>query len=132
MTLARLHVRMTHCPSPRRRPFRPCAAACARSTLAAQLAFTKRGKFDHVLIETTGLADPRPIVATFFQEPDIQDQMRLDGVVTLVDAKFAMRHLDEVKPAGVVNEALEQVAFADRLLLSKARACPLFPSLLPL
>jgi G3E family GTPase len=52
-------------------------------------------------------------------EASLLDTLRLDGVVTLVDAKHADMHLDEVKPEGVVNEALEQVAFADRLVLNK-------------
>lgn len=47
------------------------------------------------------------------------DRVRLDGVVTLVDAKHAMQHIDEVKPDGVVNEAVEQIAYADRIILNK-------------
>lgn len=46
-------------------------------------------------------------------------QVRLDGVVTLVDAKHATRHIEEVKPEGVVNEAVEQIAYADRIILNK-------------
>ena len=79
----------------------------------------RKGQFDHILIETTGLANPAPIIQTFYLEPDLLDTLRLDGVVTLVDSKYAMRHLDEEKPEGVVNEALEQVAFADRLVMNK-------------
>lgn len=45
--------------------------------------------------------------------------MRLDGVVTLVDAKHATQHIEEVKPDGVVNEAVEQIAYADRIILNK-------------
>ena len=45
--------------------------------------------------------------------------MKLDGVVTLVDAKHANFHLDEIKPKGVVNEAVEQVAYADRIIVNK-------------
>ena len=45
--------------------------------------------------------------------------MKLDGVVTLVDSKYAMKHLNEVKPRFVVNEAVEQIAYADRIIINK-------------
>ena len=80
----------------------------------------RSGQFDHILIETTGLANPAPIIQTFYLEPDLLDALRLDGVVTLIDAKHAGLHLDKVMPSDdVVNEALEQVAFADRLVINK-------------
>jgi G3E family GTPase len=74
---------------------------------------------DAIIIETTGMADPAPVAQTFLVEEDIKAFARLDGIVTLVDAKHIEQHLDEEKPAGVVNEAMAQVAFADRLLLNK-------------
>jgi len=74
---------------------------------------------DAIIIETTGLADPGPVAQTFFMDESIKEFARLDGIVTLVDAKHAKAHLDEEKPEGVENEAVEQVAFADRLLLNK-------------
>eukprot|EP00928_Gymnodinium_smaydae_P026758 TRINITY_DN20916_c1_g1_i1.p1 TRINITY_DN20916_c1_g1~~TRINITY_DN20916_c1_g1_i1.p1 ORF type:complete len:458 (+),score=112.33 TRINITY_DN20916_c1_g1_i1:41-1414(+) len=74
---------------------------------------------DGVLIETTGLADPAPVAQTFFADDFVQQHMRLDGILTLVDAKHIIQHLDEQKPAGVENEAVEQIAFADRILLNK-------------
>lgn len=74
---------------------------------------------DGVVLETTGLADPAPVAQTFFSDDFVQQHMRLDGILTLVDAKHVVQHLDDVKPEGVVNEAIEQVAFADRLLLNK-------------
>ena len=76
-------------------------------------------QFDAVLIETTGLADPAPVAQTFFVDDDIEKLYRLDGICTLVDAKHIIQHLDEEKPEGVENEAVEQVAFADRILLNK-------------
>ncbi|MEV0598136.1 GTP-binding protein [Streptomyces sp. NPDC050315] len=79
----------------------------------------RREKFDHILIETTGLADPAPVAQTFFMDDEIAAQLRLDAIVTLVDAAHAIQHLDEVKPEGVENEAVEQVAFADRIVLNK-------------
>merc|ERR1712216_581481 len=74
---------------------------------------------DGVLIETTGLADPAPVAQTFFADEFVQQKMYLDGILTLVDAKHIVGHLDEEKPEGVENEAVEQVAFADRILLNK-------------
>merc|ERR1712032_878253 len=80
----------------------------------------KNGKpLDGVLIETTGLADPAPVAQTFFADDFVQTNMRLDGILTLVDAKHIIQHLDEEKPEGVENEAVEQIAFADRIMLNK-------------
>jgi len=76
-------------------------------------------KLDGIIIETTGLADPAPVAQTFFVDEEVKKFARLDGIVTLVDAKHIEQHLDEEKAEGVENEAVEQVAFADRLLLNK-------------
>ena len=69
--------------------------------------------FDHVVIETTGLADPAPVAQTFFVDEDIMMNYMLDAIVTLVDAVHAPMQLDEH------HEAQEQVGFADRILISK-------------
>lgn len=79
----------------------------------------KRNKFDMVLIETTGLADPAPVAQSFFVDDDIRASYELDAIVTLVDCKHLLMHLDEEREEGVENEALEQIAFADRILLNK-------------
>ena len=76
-------------------------------------------KLDGVLIETTGLADPAPVAQTFFADSYIQSKTVLDGIITVVDAKHVLQHLHEEKPEGVENEAVEQVAFADCILLNK-------------
>ena len=76
-------------------------------------------KLDGVVIETTGMADPAPVAQTFFIDEAVGERFRLDGIVTLVDAKHIEQHLDEEKPAGAENEAVEQVAFADRMMLNK-------------
>ncbi len=70
-------------------------------------------KFDRVVIETTGMADPGPVAQTFFTDEDIGNYYLLDSIITLVDAKHAPQQLDEF------HEAQEQVGFADRILLSK-------------
>ena len=79
----------------------------------------RRDSFDRIIIETTGLADPAPVAQTFFVDEEIGSQLRLDAIITLVDAAHVLTHLDEVKPEGVENEAVEQVAFADRIVLNK-------------
>ena len=75
--------------------------------------------FDGVLIETTGLADPAPVAQTFFVDERVTERYRLDGIVTVVDAKHIVQHLDEEKPEGIENESVEQLAFADRIMLNK-------------
>jgi G3E family GTPase len=71
------------------------------------------GLVHRVVIETTGLADPAPVIQTLMGEPALAVRYRLDGIVTVVDAVHAMRQLDEHE------EAVRQVAVADRLVLSK-------------
>jgi len=70
-------------------------------------------RFDRVIIETTGLANPGPVAQTFFMDEDISKQYLLDAVITVVDAKHGQQTLD------ANDEARAQVGFADRLLLSK-------------
>lgn len=72
----------------------------------------RRNKFDHLLIETTGLADPGPVIQTFFMDEDIHQQVALDAVVTVVDAKHVHQHWGD-------REVLEQIGFADVILLNK-------------
>ena len=75
--------------------------------------------FDGVLIETTGLADPAPVAQTFFVDERVTDRYKLDGIITVVDAKHIIPRIEEEKPEGIENEAVEQLAFADRILLNK-------------
>ena len=70
-------------------------------------------KFDRVIIETTGMADPGPVAQTFFTDEDIGAYYLLDSILTVVDAKHAPKQLDEFR------EAQEQVGFADQILMSK-------------
>ncbi len=72
----------------------------------------RRNKFDHLVIETTGLADPAPVIQTFFVDEDMRDKIALDAVVTVVDAKHIQQHWE-------ADEAQEQIAFADVILLNK-------------
>jgi G3E family GTPase len=73
--------------------------------------------FDHVVIETTGLANPGPVAQTFFMDEEVSLHYMLDAVITIVDAKHGMQQLDERE------EAQRQVGFADRILLSKTDLC---------
>ncbi len=75
--------------------------------------------FDGVIIETTGLADPAPVAQTFFADQRVSNNYNLDGIITVVDAKHIVQHLDDEKPEGVENESVEQLAFADRIMLNK-------------
>ena len=75
--------------------------------------------FDGVLIETTGLADPAPVAQTFFVDEKVSSRYKLDGIITVVDAKHVIQHLDDEKPEGIENETVEQLAFADRIMLNK-------------
>ncbi|MEM1370373.1 MAG: GTP-binding protein [Cyanobacteria bacterium P01_H01_bin.15] len=72
----------------------------------------RRNKFDHLVIETTGLAEPAPVIQTFFVDDEVESKTRLDAVVTVVDAQHIQQHWDE-------EEAMEQIAFADVILLNK-------------
>ncbi len=72
----------------------------------------RRDKFDHLVIETTGLADPAPVIQTFFMDEAVKSQSFLDAVVTVVDAKHIWQHWE-------AEEAQEQIAFADVILLNK-------------
>jgi G3E family GTPase len=73
----------------------------------------RKDRFDYVIVETTGLADPGPVAQTFFMDDDLKENFQLDAIVTLVDAKHAERHLEEVRAAN------EQISFAYVFLLNK-------------
>jgi G3E family GTPase len=73
----------------------------------------RRGKFDAIIVETTGLADPAPVAQTFFVDADVADAARLDAVITVADAKWLSQRLKDAP------EAKNQIAFADVILLNK-------------
>mmetsp|Transcript_25637 Transcript_25637/g.60404 ORF Transcript_25637/g.60404 Transcript_25637/m.60404 type:complete len:350 (-) Transcript_25637:96-1145(-) len=99
-----------------------CVCCSVRGDLVRTLGqLTKRRlEFDAILLETTGLADPAPIVYTLQTNSKMSENYILDSIVCLADAKHLPLHLDEKKPKeGDVNEAFQQVAFADKILLNK-------------
>jgi len=98
-----------------------CACCTVRGDLVKALGgLTKRrADFDLILIETTGLADPAPIIKTFTESDKLMAFFKIDGVLCLVDTKFALQHLNEKRAEDTVNEAVQQIAFADRVMLNK-------------
>lgn len=72
----------------------------------------RKDRFDYIVVETTGMADPGPVAQTFFMDDEVQGKTRLDGIVTLVDAKHVHQHWD-------TDEVQEQIAFADVIMLNK-------------
>jgi G3E family GTPase len=73
----------------------------------------RRGKFDAIIVETTGVADPAPVAQTFFVDADVKEAAKLDAVVTLADAKWLLHRLSDAP------EAKSQIAFADVIVLNK-------------
>jgi G3E family GTPase len=80
------------------------------------------GMIDGILIETTGMADPGPICKTFGSDPVVQKYCKIDGVLTMVDARHFLEQLDRERSPGAVNESAQQIAFADKILLNKVDA----------
>jgi len=103
-----------------------CICCTVRGDLVTTLKklYKKVAKFDGVIIETTGLADPAPVAQTFLIDDDIRKMYSLDAIVTVVDAKYLITRLDDEKPEDVENEAQEQLAFADIVLLNKIDLVP--------
>jgi len=74
----------------------------------------RRDRFDRIMIETTGMADPGPVAQTFLVDPEIAANTVLDGIITVVDAAHVIRHLDDGS-----DESRSQIAFADVIILNK-------------
>lgn len=98
-----------------------CLCCTARTDLIDILrGLLDRGdQFDRIIIETSGMADPNPVAQTFFVDEEIAAHYTLDAIVTLVDAKHIGAHLDEIGMDGVGDQAVNQVAFADRVVINK-------------
>mmetsp|Transcript_8566 Transcript_8566/g.20630 ORF Transcript_8566/g.20630 Transcript_8566/m.20630 type:complete len:344 (-) Transcript_8566:109-1140(-) len=98
-----------------------CVCCSVRGDLVRTLGqmAKRRKEFDAILLETTGLADPSAIIYTVQTNTKLSDNYFIDSIVCLADAKHLNQHLDEKKPEGAINEALQQVAFADKILLNK-------------
>jgi G3E family GTPase len=92
-----------------------CVCCTVRGDLIRVLSglMKRKGGFDAIVVETTGLADPGPVAQTFFVDEDVKARTYLDSVTALVDAKHIMLRLSDSK------EAVEQIAFADQIVLNK-------------
>jgi G3E family GTPase len=92
-----------------------CVCCTVRGDLIRILSglMKRKGGFDAIIVETTGLADPGPVAQTFFVDDDVRARTKLDSVTTVVDAKHVLLRLADS------NEAREQIAFADQIVLNK-------------
>ena len=92
-----------------------CVCCTVRGDLIRVLSglMKRKGKFDAIIVETTGLADPGPVAQTFFVDDDVRAKSQLDSVTTVVDAKHLPLRLADS------HEAVEQIAFADQIILNK-------------
>jgi G3E family GTPase len=92
-----------------------CVCCTVRGDLIRVLSglMKRKGKFDAIIVETTGLADPGPVAQTFFVDEEVRAKTQLDSVTAVVDAKHLPLRLADSK------EAIEQIAFADQIILNK-------------
>ena len=84
-----------------------------------QKLLARKDKFDHILVETSGLADPTPVATSFFIDNEVAGLLELDGIVTLVDAKHIAQHVDDPLLDGRDNQAVDQIVAADRIVINK-------------
>jgi len=99
-----------------------CCVASVRSDLIEVMTklMSRPERFDHILVETSGLADPMPVAQAFFIDHEVLKHVNLDAIVTLVDAKHIEARLDEARPDGIDNQAVDQIVCADRVIINKA------------
>uniref|UniRef100_A0A8C1R3F4 COBW domain containing n=1 Tax=Cyprinus carpio TaxID=7962 RepID=A0A8C1R3F4_CYPCA len=96
-----------------------CSVKYDNGLKAIENLMEKKGKFDYILLETTGLADPGAVASMFWVDAELGSDVYLDGIVTVIDAKYGMQHLTEEKPEGLINEAARQIALADLTIINK-------------
>ncbi|KAF8517389.1 CobW domain-containing protein [Hysterangium stoloniferum] len=100
-----------------------CCSIKDTGVAAIEKLMTRKGSFDHILLETTGLADPAPIAAMFWQNEEyamgLGKDIYLDGVICVVDAVFAEKQIQEDAEFEGINHSLRQIGAADVLLLNK-------------
>ncbi|XP_066470479.1 zinc-regulated GTPase metalloprotein activator 1A-like isoform X1 [Tiliqua scincoides] len=96
-----------------------CCSVKDNGLKAIENLMQKKGKFDYILLETTGLADPGAVASMFWVDAELGSDIYLDGIVSVVDAKYGLQHLEEEKPDGLINEAARQIALGDLIILNK-------------
>ncbi|XP_054963365.1 zinc-regulated GTPase metalloprotein activator 1B isoform X5 [Pan paniscus] len=82
-----------------------CCSVRDNGLRAIENLMQKKGKFDYILLETTGLADPGAVASMFWVDAELGSDIYLDGIITIVDSKYGLKHLTEEKPDGLINEA---------------------------
>ncbi|XP_027695090.1 COBW domain-containing protein 3 [Vombatus ursinus] len=96
-----------------------CCSVKDNGLKAIENLMQKKGKFDYILLETTGLADPGAVASMFWVDAELGSDIYLDGIVSVVDSKYGLKHLMEEKADGLINEAVRQVALADIVIINK-------------
>uniref|UniRef100_A0A803SYI7 CobW C-terminal domain-containing protein n=1 Tax=Anolis carolinensis TaxID=28377 RepID=A0A803SYI7_ANOCA len=96
-----------------------CCSVKDNGLKAIENLMQKKGKFDYILLETTGLADPGAVASMFWVDAELGSDIYLDGIVSVVDAKYGLQHLREEKPSDLINEAARQIALADLVIINK-------------
>ncbi|KAH9491983.1 COBW domain-containing protein 1 [Bulinus truncatus] len=96
-----------------------CCSVKDNGVKAIENLMQKKGKFDYILLETTGLADPGPIASIFWLDEELCSDVYLDGIIVMVDSKYFKQHFKEIKPNGSVNESERQIALADVIIVNK-------------
>mmetsp|Transcript_16881 Transcript_16881/g.40239 ORF Transcript_16881/g.40239 Transcript_16881/m.40239 type:complete len:482 (-) Transcript_16881:583-2028(-) len=96
-----------------------CCSVKDNFVQALEALMGKRDKFDYILIETTGLANPGPVATALWTDPELEAGVCLDAIVTVVDAHNIGRQMKESRPCGSVNEAQQQIAYADVVVINK-------------
>lgn len=96
-----------------------CCSVKDNGLKAIENLMEKKGKFDYILLETTGLADPGAVASMFWIDAELGSDIYLDGIVTVIDAKYGLQQLSEEKAEGLVNEAARQIALADLTIINK-------------
>ncbi|KAF0701710.1 Aste57867_7876 [Aphanomyces stellatus] len=98
-----------------------CICCSVRDDLVTTLEelLTRRDRFDYVLVETTGMADPGKLASIFWVDSELEGRIALDGIVSLVDAKNVWGHLEKG-----TQEVMSQIAYADRIILNKSDLLP--------
>ncbi|XP_054963364.1 zinc-regulated GTPase metalloprotein activator 1B isoform X4 [Pan paniscus] len=86
-----------------------CCSVRDNGLRAIENLMQKKGKFDYILLETTGLADPGAVASMFWVDAELGSDIYLDGIITIVDSKYGLKHLTEEKPDGLINEATRSI-----------------------
>ncbi|XP_069330258.1 zinc-regulated GTPase metalloprotein activator 1B isoform X10 [Eulemur rufifrons] len=93
-----------------------CCSVKDNGLRAIENLMQKKGKFDYILLETTGLADPGAVASIFWVDAELGSDIYLDGIITVVDSKYGLKHLMEEKPDGLINEATRSINGLGKIL----------------